>query len=82
MICPPDDAVASIPAANVEENPLFLIIGIFAMLYVRDRRLWVWIQPSPDGRTEAEMALSTNRRTLDGDAEFQQLSNRLLQVKP
>ena len=61
---------------------LFLIIGIFAMLYVRDRRLWVWIQPSADGRTEAEMALSTNRRTLDGDAEFQQLSNRLLQVKP
>ena len=52
------------------------------MLYVRDRRLWVWIQPSADVRTEAEMALSTNRRTLDGDAEFQQLSNLLLQVKP
>jgi len=28
------------------------------------------------------MALSTNRRTLDGDREFEQLSNRLLQVKP
>jgi len=34
------------------------------------------------GGTEAEMALSTNRRTLDGDREFEQLSNRLLQVKP
>ena len=61
---------------------LFLIIGIFAMLYVRDRRLWVWLQPNANGETEAEMALSTNRRTLDGDEEFQQLSNRLLQVKP
>ena len=61
---------------------LFLIIGIFAMLYVRDRRVWVWLSPRADGGTEAEMALSTNRRTLDGDREFEQLSNRLLQVKP
>ena len=28
MICPPEDAVASIPAANVGEKPRFLIIGI------------------------------------------------------
>jgi hypothetical protein len=28
MICPPEDAVASIPAAKVGENPRFLIIGI------------------------------------------------------
>ncbi|MET1116758.1 MAG: cytochrome c biogenesis protein ResB, partial [Comamonas sp.] len=24
---------------------LFLILGIFAMLYVRDRRLWIWLVP-------------------------------------
>lgn len=56
-----------------------LILGIFAMLYVRERRLWVWLAPSTDGTgTRATMALSSNRKTMDGDREFDQLSQRLL----
>ena len=56
-----------------------LILGIFAMLYVRERRLWVWLAPSNDGTgTRATMALSSNRKTMDGDREFDQLSQRLL----
>lgn len=56
-----------------------LILGIFAMLYVRERRLWVWLAPSTDGSgTRATMALSSNRKTMDGDREFDQLSQRLL----
>jgi cytochrome c biogenesis protein len=54
-----------------------LILGIFAMLYVRDRRLWVWLSPHGDG-THATMALSSNRKTMDVDREFDQLTTRLL----
>ena len=52
---------------------LFLILGVFAMLYVRERRVWVWLS---DGK--AQMALSTNRKTMDGDKEFEQLKTKLL----
>ncbi|MDO5086997.1 MAG: cytochrome c biogenesis protein ResB [Comamonadaceae bacterium] len=56
---------------------LLLIVGIFAMLYVRERRLWIWLSPSTDG-ARATMALSTNRKTLDAGREFDQLKARLL----
>jgi len=58
-----------------------LIIGIFAMLYVRERRLWVWVQPQ-NGATRATMALSSNRKTMDVDREFALLSQKLLGVAP
>jgi cytochrome c biogenesis protein len=55
----------------------FLIMGIFAMLYVRDRRLWVWLSPQGAG-AQATVALSSNRKTMDVDREFEQLTARLL----
>ncbi len=57
-----------------------LILGVFAMLYVRERRLWIWLQPQGPGSplTAATMALSTNRKTMDGDQEFEHLKRRLL----
>jgi cytochrome c biogenesis protein len=60
-----------------------LIIGVFAMLYVRERRLWIWLAPSAQmpGRTWANMALSSNRRALDTDHEFALLRDRLLGPK-
>ncbi|MFC7407823.1 cytochrome c biogenesis protein ResB [Hydrogenophaga atypica] len=60
---------------------LLLILGVFAMLYVRERRLWVWLAPSAGG-AQATMALSTNRKTMDGDREFDMLKSRLIQVSP
>jgi cytochrome c biogenesis protein len=54
-----------------------LILGVFAMLYVRDRRLWIWMAPR-DGHTEATMAMSTNRKTMDADREFDMLKARLM----
>jgi cytochrome c biogenesis protein len=56
---------------------LFLILGIFAMLYVRERRVWVWVTPEGDS-SKAQMALSTNRKTMDGDKEFEMLKSKLL----
>jgi len=57
-----------------------LIIGVFAMLYVRERRLWVWLTPQGTG-AQAVMALSANRKTMDVDREFMALRDRLLNVK-
>jgi len=56
---------------------VLLIVGVFAMLYIRERRLWVWIAPAAAG-TEVSLAMSTTRRTLDADAEFVQLKQHIL----
>ena len=54
-----------------------LILGVFAMLYVRERRLWIWLAPTDTG-SHATLALSANRKALDTDREFEQLKARLL----
>ncbi len=59
---------------------LLLILGVFAMLYVRERRVWVWLAPKGQG-AQASLALSSNRKTLDTDHEFELLKTQLLQVK-
>ena len=70
--------VARAPGKNIVYlGCLFLIVGIFAMLYVRDRRLWVWLASAGEG-SGATMALSANRRTLDSDREFDHLKIKLL----
>ena len=80
--------VARAPGKNlVYLGAVALIIGVFAMLYVRERRLWVWITPqstSAEGTAAAESshittALSATRRTLDADAEFDTLKAHILQ---
>ena len=61
-----------------------LILGVFAMLYVRERRVWVWLSPTSEGtgsETQATMALSTNRKTMDGDHEFTHLTEKLIGVR-
>jgi cytochrome c biogenesis protein len=56
---------------------LLLIIGIFAMLYIRERRVWVWVHTDGEGRTAWRMALSSTRQTLDVDQEFAELRQAL-----
>ncbi len=61
---------------------LLLIVGIFAMLYVRERRLWVWLAKRPgEPGTAATMAFSVNRKTIDSDREFEHLKDRLLAIR-
>ncbi|UUX97957.1 cytochrome c biogenesis protein ResB [Aquabacterium sp. J223] len=57
---------------------VLLIIGVFAMLYVRERRLWVWLEDGHGGGSRATMALSSTRRTLDTDREFERLQQAVL----
>jgi len=46
---------------------LLLVLGIFTMLYIRERRLWLLIKA--DGR--ALLALSSQRRGMGLDDEFE-----------
>jgi len=76
--------VARAPGKNVVYlGCLLLITGVFAMLYVRERRLWVWL--AQDGATAqgtaATLAFSVNRKTLDSDREFEHLKDRLLAIR-
>jgi cytochrome c biogenesis protein len=54
-----------------------LILGVFAMLYVRERRVWVWLAPR-EGGAQATIALSSNRKTMDTDREFAVLKDKLM----
>ena len=75
--------VARAPGKNVVYlGCALLILGVFAMLYVRERRVWVWLAPAGDGQAQASMALSSNRKTMEADQEFETLKTQLLKVTP
>jgi len=59
---------------------VLLIIGVFAMLYIKERRLWLWLEPSPGQpeTTRVRMALSSTRESPDTATEFEQLKLDLL----
>lgn len=78
--------VARAPGKNIVYlGCALLIVGVFAMLYVRDRRLWVWLQDvdlqnnaAQSAQCQIQMAMSTNRAGRDVDASFEQLRQELL----
>ncbi|XHS78751.1 cytochrome c biogenesis protein ResB [Burkholderiaceae bacterium UC74_6] len=59
---------------------VLLIIGVFSMLYVKERRVWIWLEPTPGQQesTRVRMALSSTRESPDTVAEFEQLRKALL----
>jgi cytochrome c biogenesis protein len=60
---------------------LFLVLGVFAMFYIRERRLWIWIKDDDTGAgASALMAMSTQRKTLDFEREFETLKQKLPQA--
>lgn len=55
----------------VYTGSLFLVIGVFTMFYVRDRRIWVWIhKDEKQGCTAMLAAMTSQRRNLDFNREF------------
>lgn len=57
---------------------VLLTLGVFAMFYIRERRVWIWVR-DVDGGAEALMAMSTQRKTLDFEREFDDLAVKLPQ---
>jgi cytochrome c biogenesis protein len=58
---------------------ILLVLGVFSMFYVRERRLWVWLTDDSTG-AHALMAMSTQRKTLDFETEYQDLARKLPQL--
>ena len=58
---------------------VLLVLGVFAMFYIRERRLWVWLRDADGGGAHALMAMSTQRKTLDFETEFNDLKAKLAQ---
>lgn len=54
----------------VYTGSLLLTIGIFTMIYIRDRRIWVWVRPDEKGSL-LTAAMTSQRRNLDFKQEFQ-----------
>ena len=62
------------PGKNVVyTGSLLLVLGVFAMLYIRERRAWALVKP--DGRVL--FAMSALRRGMDDDREFARLRGQL-----
>ncbi len=59
---------------------ILLIIGVFAMLYIKERRLWIWLEAAPGQgeETRVRMALSSTRESPDTATEFDRLKSELL----
>lgn len=63
--------IARSPGKNtVYLGCLFLVIGVFSMFYIRDRRIWIWITPH-EGGSRLQAAMTSQRRNLDFNQEFE-----------
>ncbi len=51
---------------------LLLVLGIFAMLYVQERRVWIWLKTESDGQA-VRVAASSPRQSLEFEREFKSL---------
>jgi cytochrome c biogenesis protein len=56
---------------------VLLVLGIFAMMYIRERRIWLLIKPQSN---QVLFAMSSNRKNLDFDEEFSVYQKQLSSV--
>jgi cytochrome c biogenesis protein len=54
-----------------------LVLGIFSMFYIRERRVWLLIKANTQ---EVLFAMSSNRKNLDFDQEFDRTQQQLGQL--
>lgn len=61
---------------------LLLILGVFSMFFIRDRRVWLWITPGTQGGGSAlYAAMTSQKRTLDFNREFDRFKQALLRLR-
>jgi cytochrome c biogenesis protein len=66
------------PGKNlVYSGSVLLVLGIFAMFYVRERRVWLLVKPESK---RVLFAMSGTRKSRDFDAEFDRFKGRLQQL--
>lgn len=66
------------PGKNlVYSGSVLLVLGIFAMIYIRERRIWLLIKP---GAKTVLFAMSANRKNRDFEIEFNRYQQQLNEV--
>jgi cytochrome c biogenesis protein len=58
----------------VYSGSVLLVLGIFVMLYMRERRIWLLVKPADNS---VLFAMSANRKNRDLDMEFARYRERL-----
>jgi cytochrome c biogenesis protein len=53
---------------------LLLVVGVFSMFFIRERRVWVWIKPRGEG-SELRAAMTSQRRNIDFQRDFEQFKD-------
>ena len=56
---------------------VMLVLGIFAMFYIKERRVWLLIKPA---QQEVLLAMSSNRKNMDLDQDFARMQQQLASV--
>ena len=73
--------VSRTPGKNtVYLGSLLLVLGVFSMFYIRDRRIWIWVKPN-EGGSSVMAAMTSQKRTLDFNQEFERFKQALLRPK-
>ncbi|WP_175185870.1 cytochrome c biogenesis protein ResB [Achromobacter animicus] len=73
--------VSRTPGKNtVYLGSLLLVLGVFSMFYIRDRRVWIWVKPQGGG-SSVLVAMTSQKRTLDFNQEFERFKQALLRQK-
>jgi cytochrome c biogenesis protein len=63
------------PGKNlVYSGSVLLVLGIFAMIYIRERRIWLLIKPQ---QNKVLFAMSANRKNRDFEIEFNRYQSQL-----
>jgi cytochrome c biogenesis protein len=53
---------------------VMLVLGIFSMFYIRERRVWLLLKPT---QQEVLLAMSSNRKNMDLDQDFVRMQQQL-----
>lgn len=61
----------------VYSGSVLLVLGIFAMIYIRERRIWLLVKPESH---RVLFAMSANRRNRDFEVEFVNVREKLARV--
>ncbi len=61
----------------VYSGSVLLVLGIFAMIYIRERRIWLLVKPE---NNRVLFAMSANRKNRDFDIEFDKMRDKLARL--
>lgn len=56
---------------------ILLVLGIFSMFYIRERRIWILVKKTANNANEVLFAMSANRKNLDFEQDFERTKQQL-----